>query len=148
MTMYTHILVIGPKDLILFLIVNYFGFSLCAPFASILCSSRHANRIKIVNIVVQDKKVDKKLIVHLANECMLPVYATCNLISLNFVPEFVDDVILAITNSGTIKMWSINIHMVNVSIVFINRLRVPAVVCGALVALSTSQHNSLCWRRG
>jgi len=27
---------------------------------------------------------------------------------------FADDVILAITNSGTIKMWSINIHTVKV----------------------------------
>ena len=79
---------------------------------------------------------------------MLPEYATRNLILLNFVSEFVDDVILAITNSGTIKMWSINIHMVNVSIVFINSLRVPVVVCRALAALSTPQHNSLCRGRG
>ena len=80
---------------------------------------------------------------------MLPVYATCNLISLNFVSEFLDDVILAITNSGTIKMWSINIHMVNVSIVFITSLRVPVFVWGAFVvlALSTPQHKSLCWGR-
>ena len=103
---------------------------------------------KLLTLLYRIKKLIRNLIVHLANKCMLPVYATCNLISLNFVPEFVDDVILAITNSGTIKMWSINIHMVNVSIVFINKLRVPAVVCGVLVALSTSQHNSLCWRRG